>query len=116
MNLLCINCPRGCHLIVENINGEIIVEGNACPRGKVYATNELTNPLRVVTTTVDIESNKYSRLPVISSTALPKAKMMDIMVALKNTKVKAPINRGDVIVKNILDLGVDIISSKTIKE
>ena len=116
MNLVCINCPRGCHLTVEKINDEIIVEGNACPRGKVYATNELTNPLRVITSTIDIESNSYSRLAVISSEALPKGMMMDVMKELKNIKVKAPINRGDVIIKNILGLNVDIISSKTIKQ
>lgn len=116
MNLICINCPRGCHLIAEKINDEIIVEGNACPRGKTYAINELSNPLRVITTTIDIESNNYSRLPVISSEALPKSRMMDVMKELKSVSVKAPINRGDVIIKNILDLNVDIISSKTIKE
>ena len=78
--------------------------------------NELTNPLRVITTTIDIESKKYVRLPVISSSALPKGRMMDVMKALKDVCVKAPINRGDVIVKDVLGLNVDIISSKTIKD
>lgn len=116
MKLVCINCPRGCHLNVEKVDEKIIVEGNSCPRGETYAINELTNPLRVITTTIDIESNKYSRLPVISSSALPKDKMMDVMKALKNVSVKAPINRGDIIVKDIIGLNVDIVSSKTIKE
>ena len=116
MNLVCINCPRGCHLTVKKVEDKIVVEGNACPRGETYAINELTNPLRVVTTTIDIDSVKYKRLPVISSEALPKGKMMDVMKQLKNVKVVAPINRGDVVVENILGLNVNIISSKTIKE
>ena len=116
MKLVCINCPRGCNLDVENINGEIVVSGNFCPRGKQYAINEMTNPLRTVTTTVAIKSQKYSRLPVITSTQVPKEKVMDVVKALKGVEVKAPIKMGDVIVKNILDLESDIIASKTIEE
>lgn len=116
MNLVCINCPRGCHLTVEKINDEIKVEGNFCPRGQTYAINELTNPLRMVTTTIAIESNIYSRLPVITSAPIPKDMIMELMVALKNVKVVAPIKINDVVVKNILGLDVDIIASKSIEQ
>lgn len=116
MNLVCINCPRGCKLEVENINGEIQVTGNFCPRGKQYAINEMTNPLRTVTTTVRVASKKYSRLPVITSSPIPKAKIMDVCKALKDTQVKAPIKLGDVVVSNIIGLGSDIIASKSIDE
>ena len=116
MNLICINCPRGCHLTVEKVNDEIVVTGNFCPRGEVYATNELVNPLRTLTTTVDIESERYSRLPVISSEPLPRGRIMDAMKSLKEIRIKAPVKIGDVIVENILDLGVDIIASKTIEK
>ena len=116
MNLVCINCPRGCKLEVENINGETKVTGNFCPRGEKYAISELTNPLRTLTTTIAIKSSKYERLPVISSSPLPKAKVIEAIKALKNVEVEAPINMGDVIVKNIIGLDVDIIASKSIKE
>ena len=116
MNLICINCPRGCHLNVEEVNGEIKVSGNMCPRGVTYATNELVNPLRTVTTTIAINSESYLRLPVISSAPLPKPKVMDVMKELKNTSVDAPVHMGDIIVENILNLGVDIIASKTIEK
>lgn len=116
MKLVCINCPRGCNLDVEEINGEIKVTGNFCPRGEKYAINELTNPLRTLTTTLPIKSNKYERLPVISSAPLPKARVLEAMKALKNIEAKAPINIGDVVVKNIIGLDIDIIASKTIKE
>ena len=116
MKLVCINCPRGCNLNVENINGEIKVTGNFCPRGEKYAINELTNPLRTLTTTVAIKSNNYERLPVISSSPLPKDKVMEAIKALKNVEVKAPIKMGDVIVSNIIGLDVDIIASKSIEK
>ncbi len=116
MKLVCINCPRGCHLEVEKTGEEIRVTGNSCPRGETYAINELVNPLRTLTTTLPIESGSFRRLPVISSSALPKAKVMDVMKALKDVKVKAPVKMGDIIVRDILGLNVDIIASKSIDQ
>lgn len=114
MNLVCINCPRGCKLVVENINGEIKVTGNFCPRGEKYAISELTNPLRTLTTTLPIKSELYKRLPVISSAPLPKAKVIDAVKALKDVEVTAPIKMGDIVVEDILGLGIDIVASKSI--
>ena len=114
MKLVCINCPRGCNLEVENINGEIKVTGNFCPRGEKYAISEMTNPVRTVTTTVGIKSEIYDRLPVITSNPIPKEKMLDVCKALKGVDVEAPVKLGDIIVSNILGLGSDIIASKTI--
>lgn len=116
MELVCINCPRGCKLSVEKAKDEIKVSGNFCPRGEQYAISEMTNPLRTLTTTIKISSNKYDRLPVISSKPFPKDKVIDVVKSLKNIEVKAPININEIIVENVLGLGVDIISSKTINE
>lgn len=116
MELVCINCPRGCHLTAEKLNDQIKVTGNACPRGETYAINEMTNPLRTVTTTVKIESKFETCLPVITSSQIPKSKIMDVMLALKNTSVKAPVKINDVILENVCGLNVNIISSKSILE
>lgn len=116
MKLVCINCPRGCNLEVTNINGEIKVTGNSCPRGEQYAINEMTNPLRTVTTTIAIKSDIYDRLPVITSSPVPKGKIMDVCKALKEVEAKAPIKMGDVIVSNIIGLNVDIVASKSIEK
>lgn len=114
MKLICINCPKGCHLEVEKVDDKIMVSGNSCPRGETYAINELTNPLRTLTTTIGIDSLSCKRLPVISSKPLPKGRIMDVMRALKGVQVKAPVRMGEVIVSNILDLESDIIASKSI--
>lgn len=116
MNLVCINCPRGCKLSVEKINDEIVVRGNSCVRGKTYAVNELTNPLRTLTTTVMIESEREKCLPVITSSAVPKARIMDVMKTLKGVSVKAPVKIGDIIVKDVLGLNVDIIASRSVEK
>ena len=116
MNLICIKCPRGCHLTVEKTGEEIRVEGNVCPRGHTYAVNELTNPLRTLTTTVGIESETQKRLPVISSAPLPKGRIMEAMKALKDVSVKAPVHLGDPVYRNVLNLGIDILASRSIEK
>ena len=54
-NLTCINCPVGCSLKVEMDGSHVTcVSGNTCRRGEVYARKEVTNPTRIVTTTVKV--------------------------------------------------------------
>ena len=115
MNPVCIQCPLGCHLTVEEKDGEIIVTGNSCPRGAAYGRSEMTNPVRIVTTTVALDSRDHRRLPVITSQAVPKGRIMDVVKALKDVKVMAPVKRNDVIVENVLGLGVDIIASRSVE-
>ena len=52
--LICIVCPNGCHLKVDEENG-YNVTGNKCERGAEYGKAELLHPVRVVTSTVRIE-------------------------------------------------------------
>lgn len=109
--LTCIICPRGCHLVVDdNLN----VTGNTCPRGAVYAKNELTHPTRTLTSTVRIVSAEEVALPVKSDNPLPKEKIFDAMKQINKTCVKAPIRIGDIIIKNIFGLDVNIVATKDI--
>lgn len=109
--LTCIICPRGCHLVVdENLN----VTGNNCPRGPIYAKNELTHPTRTLTSTVQIISEEEVSLPVKSDKPLPKEKIFDAMEVINKTCVKAPIQIGDIVVKNIFGLDVNIVATKDI--
>lgn len=112
MELVCINCPLGCHLTAIKNGNEIKVTGNNCPRGEAYAINEMTCPMRTLTTTVRIKGSIHDSLPVITSGQIPKEKMFDVMKALKDVEVIAPIKVNDIIVKNICDLGVDIVASR----
>ena len=106
----CIMCPMGCEMTVTVENGKVIdVKGNTCPRGAKYANDEVTAPKRMLTTTVRIEGGI---LPVVSETVLPKEKVLDCAAFLRGVTVKAPVKTGDVIVKDILGLGVNIIASR----
>ena len=109
--LICIICPRGCHLMVDD---ELNVSGNTCPRGAVYAKQELTHPTRTLTSTVRVVSKTEAMLPVKSNKPLPKEKIFDAMEVINKTCVKAPIKIGDVVIKNIFGLDVDIVATKNI--
>ena len=53
--LTCICCPMGCQLQVTIRDGQVEkVEGNTCKRGAEYGKKEVTNPTRIVTTTVRV--------------------------------------------------------------
>ena len=112
-DITCIVCPRGCRMTVNNIDGQYIVEGNSCIRGSKYGVDEVTNPRRVITSTVRLNGSYLNMLPVKTDGSIPKDMMFDIMKVLSEITVTTPINVGDVIVKNVLDTGVDIVSTKT---
>lgn len=114
--LTCIGCPIGCALAVEIETGNAIkVTGNLCKRGEIYGQKECTNPTRIVTSTVRIEGGEIDAVSVKTEKDIPKNKIFEIMAALKEIKVKAPIKEGDIIVKNIANTGVNIIATKNVK-
>ena len=108
--MICVVCPVGCRLSVDTETFE--VEGNICPRGDVYGREELKNPKRVVTSTVKIKSALYSRCPVKTAEAIPKHMNFDLMEELKKIELTAPVKRGDVIIENVFNSGVDVIVSR----
>ncbi len=111
--LICITCPKGCHLKVDEEN-DYAVTGNACPRGAEYGKNELKNPKRVITSTVKTNSTEYCRCPVKTNGAIPKGKMFEIMKMLDDVELKTPIRVGDIVVRNLFVTGVDIVACKEI--
>lgn len=115
--LICIGCPMGCPLTVQMENGEVLsVTGNTCKRGDDYARKEVTNPTRIVTSSVKIEGGALEAVSVKTKQDIPKGKIFDCVKALKDVTVKAPVHIGDVIVSNIADTGVDIIATKNVLE
>ena len=116
-NLICINSPMGCMLNVAMEEGEILgVSGNTCRRGEAYARKELTNPTRIVTTTVKVSGGAARMVPVKTREDIPKRKVLECVRALKDVEAKAPIRIGDVIVENIVGTGVDIVAAKAVAQ
>ncbi len=107
--LICIVCPAGCHIKVDD-DGKI--SGYTCEKGLNYATNEVTAPKRVITSTVKVEGGIHRRLPVKTNGTILKGDIEKAMKLLNGLTVKAPIKTGDVIVKDVLGSGVDFVSSR----
>lgn len=114
-HLTCISCPMGCSLTVQiNDNNEIQVTGNTCKRGEIYGQKEVTNPTRIVTSTVEVIGGNARMVSVKTAADIPKSKVMDCLKALKTVKAYAPIKIGDVIAENIADTKIPIIATKNV--
>ena len=114
-NLTCISCPMGCPITVEMDGDEVVsVTGNTCKRGDVYARKEVTNPTRIVTSTVRVIGGKADMVSVKTKEDIPKGKIFDCVKALKGVEVEAPVKIGDVIVPDVAGTGVDIVATRNV--
>ena len=111
---LCIGCPLGCRLEVdEDGHGDIIeVRGSSCRRGDRYAEQEHTDPRRGVTTTVAINGALWPRLPVKTSGEIPKDMVLEACEELRHLRVQAPVRMGDVLVNDLLDTGCSVVATR----
>lgn len=116
-NLTCINCPMGCALTVEMNGDEVInVSGNTCSRGDAYARKEVTNPTRIVTSTVKVTGGKSDMVSVKTKEDIPKGKIFECIKELQGVQVQAPVHIGDVIAADVADTGVAVVATKNIEK
>ena len=111
--LICIVCPKGCHLQVDENNG-YAVTGNGCPRGAEYGKAELTNPTRVVTSTVRCTGGAYPRCPVKTDKPIPKALMFQVMEELNKVDVAAPAPLGTVVIANVCGTDANVVTCRAL--
>lgn len=114
----CTTCPSECLLTVEverDADGNVAevrsVAGNSCPRGDKFAHQELTRPMRVLTTTVAVFGGDEALLPVRTADAIPLALHAQAMVLIRGLVVNAPIRMGDVIFPNLLNTNINLVAS-----
>lgn len=111
--LICIGCPMGCPITVTMEDGNVTdVTGHTCPRGKAYAEKEVTNPTRIVTSTVRVEGGDRGFISVKTKEDIPKGKIFDCMKAINGVVVKAPVAIGDVVLEDAAGTGVPIVATK----
>lgn len=117
----CTTCPFECLLTVEverDADGAVVemrsVAGNSCPRGDKFAHQELTYPMRVLTTTVAISGGDEALLPVRTAEAIPLALHAQAMDLIRGLVVDAPVRMGDVVLGNLLNTNIDLIASMDI--
>ncbi|MDE7311868.1 MAG: DUF1667 domain-containing protein [Eubacterium sp.] len=111
--LICIGCPMGCPLTVSMEQGAILeIAGNTCPKGEAYARKEVTNPTRIVTSTVRVEGGSRNLVSVKTKEDIPKDKIFACMEEINNILAKAPIAIGDVLLENVAGTGVAVVATK----
>lgn len=109
-NLTCIVCPRGCTLEVTLCDAKVTsVTGNACPRGKTYAEDECTAPKRTVTSTARTEDGAL--VPVKTDKPIPKELVFDLMKEINSTEVSGSVKIGDVIIRDVLGTGANVVAT-----
>lgn len=111
-DIRCIICPTGCLVHVENVDGELIIEGHSCKRGEEYAREEFISPKRILTTTMRVENGFLPLIPVRSDKPIPKDRLEDTLKEIALNKLKAPIKMGDILIENVLGLDINIIASR----
>lgn len=115
MEMTCICCPLGCTLTVEKQEENIVVSGNGCLLGKKYATNEMTAPVRMLTSSVEVRGGDIARLSVKTEREIPKEKIMECMEEIRRVTVCAPVEIGSVVLENCAGTGVRVIATKRVE-
>lgn len=110
--LVCIVCPKGCALEV-NLES-LAVSGNACLRGEAYGRTEILDPQRSLTTTVRTRGLAKRRLAVRTSGTIPLARLREAAARADEIEVSVPVACGDVLIRNFLDLGVDLVATDSL--
>ena len=113
-HFVCVVCPVGCEVDVVHDGSKIIsMEGNKCEKSEEFVSQELIEPMRILTTTVRIEGSRWPVIPVRTDKAVPKRLFPRIMKRLGQIKLQAPVNMQDLVVKDVLRTGADIIATRT---
>lgn len=115
-NVICVRCPRSCLIRILVEEGSLKrAEGYGCQLGLEYATEEAESPKRTVCSTVRVVGGRYPRLPVRTSEPVPKSKIREVVNTLRGVAVKAPVRRGEVVVRDVAGTGVDVIAEMDVK-
>jgi CxxC motif-containing protein len=111
--LICIECPVGCLLEVNEEGGQVVsVTGNKCDKGIAYGKQEIEDPRRVLTTTVLAEGLDLKLVPVRTDRPIPKARLLEAMAVIAGVRLTRPVKVGDTVLQDLLNLGADLIVTR----
>ncbi len=111
--IICIECPKGCIISAEIRSGKLFsISGNECQKGEAYAFKEIENPVRILTSVVLAEGLSLKMVPVKTDRAVPKADIMKLMEGIKKIRLRTPVKTGDVIEKDFMGSGADLIATR----
>lgn len=113
IKIICISCPQGCALEVT-VEGKTIlkVDGAFCKQGKEYAELEITDPRRMIASTVRVKNGFHPLVPVYTKMPIPKNLIRNVLEELRKVELTAPVVNGSVVIENVLGTGIDVITSR----
>ena len=110
----CVTCPVGCEIDVELKDSEVVaMEGNKCKKGLEFVSQELEEPMRILTTTIPIKGAKWAMLPVRTDKPIPKRLFFRALEEMANIKLRAPVRMSKVIVRDIAGTDADIVATRS---
>jgi len=113
-HFVCVVCPIGCEIDVVHDGSRIVsMDGSKCEKSQEFISQELIEPMRILTTTVRIQGSRWVVIPVRTDKAVPKRLFPRIMKQLKRIKLQAPVSMLDVVVRDVLDTGANIVATRT---
>jgi len=110
--IICVACPKGCHLEVRRCGEELLVSNEGCKRGREYAMNEIYDPRRMVASTVRVQGGLHPLVPVYTAQPFPKGRIRELLAELRTIQLQAPVRLHQVILPNVLGSGIDILASR----
>ncbi len=114
-DLVCIVCPKGCRLTLEYEGNNLLSVGGAtCPKGKEYATSEISDPRRNFAGSVTIRGGRFRTCSVKSSHSIPLDKLIRLGELSHGITIDAPVNVGDTVASGLLDGEVDLIATRKV--
>ncbi len=114
--VICVTCPKGCTLEVTKDGETVVSILNGCKRGHEYAKQELTDPRRMVASSVRISSGIHPLLPVYTSAPFPKPRIPELLKALREVEISAPVKMEQPILENVLGTGINVLASREMKK
>ena len=109
--MICIRCPMGCRLTVTQDENGYSVTGNTCRRGEEYGIQEMSCPMRVVTSSVRVTGGQRPVCSVKTAQAVPKAAIGAVLREIAGLKADAPIHIGDTLIPNVAGTGVALVAT-----
>ena len=116
-NFTCIVCPNGCDMTAQIENGALIdLRGNLCERGRVYAQQEVSHPVRNIATSVAVDGGEMPLCSVRLTQPIPKDRIFDVVREITRHRLIAPVFIGDVVIRDVLGLGSDVIATRNVEK
>jgi CxxC motif-containing protein len=115
LQIICVACPKGCRLEAARKDGEFLVSNAGCKRGQEYARSEITDPRRMIASTVRVANAIHPLLPVYTAAPFPKGRIQELLAEIRKVKLAAPVKMNQVVIENALGTGINVLASRDLK-